>query len=761
MSPSEIYKRSSEYHRFPKAGKLAIVPTKPLSEQSDLALAYSPGVAGPCLEIADDPAQAAYLTARSNLIAVISNGTAVLGLGNIGPLASKPVMEGKAVLFKKFAGLDVFDIEINETDPDKLIEIIAALEPTFGGINLEDIKAPECFYIEKKLSERMNIPVFHDDQHGTAIIVSAAVLNGLKVVGKNIEDVRLVTSGAGAAAIACVDLLVSLGMKRENIIISDSLGIVYAGRQEQMDENKAGYATTHAARTLAEAMIDADIFLGLSVANVVTADMAATMAPKPLILALANPVPEILPDEVKKVRDDAIIATGRSDFPNQVNNVLCFPFIFRGALDVGATTINESMKLACVRAIADLAQAEGTDVVSNAYGGEIHRFGPDYIIPKPFDPRLIVSVSMVVAQAAMDTGVATRPIQDMESYRHQLESMVYQSGLVMRPIYAQAKEKMMRVVFAEGEEERVLRAAQIMVDDGLCHPILIGRPDVINRRIERLGLRLQEGENIALIDPNKDSRYTTYWQTYHQIMERSGVSPDVAKMLVRTNPTIIAALAVYLGDADTMIAGTIGRYDKHLGHMLPIIGIDPDCENAAALSLLVMEDGPLFFCDPYVNDDPNACEIADMTLLAAEQIKKYGITPKIALVSQSSFGSKTTPSACKMQEAFEILSTFHPDLEIEGEMQADAALCDKIRTSIFPNSRLKGAANLLVMPSLDVANVAFNLAKVLGKGLPVGPLLMGTLKPGHIVTPSTTVRGLIDMCVLAAVDAQTKAQKES
>lgn len=753
---SDIYKESSNYHRFPKPGKLEITATKPMADQRDLALAYSPGVAGPCLEIQENPACVADLTARSNLIAVVTNGTAVLGLGNIGPLAAKPVMEGKAVLFKKFAGIDVFDIEIAENDPDKLIDIIASLEPTFGGINLEDIKAPECFYVEKKLSERMKIPVFHDDQHGTAIIVSAAILNGLLLVEKDIRDVRVAVSGAGAAAIACLDLLVLLGVKPSNITICDSTGVVHSERTDKLDEFKEKYAKKTDARTLADALVDADIFLGLSVAGVVSGEMVAKMAPNPLILALANPVPEILPDEIKKVRTDAIIATGRSDFPNQVNNVLCFPFIFRGALDVGATCINEAMKIACVKAIAHLAQVEGTDVVSNAYGGEIHRFGPDYIIPKPFDPRLVAEVSAVVAEAAMETGVATRPIADLEAYRYKLEDIVYKSGMVMRPIMNKAKEKMMRVAFAEGEEERVLRAVQILVDEGLCRPTLIGRPSVIIKRIERLGLRLTANEEFDLIDPNNDSRYQKYWQEYHHIMERNGVSPSTAKTLVRTNSTIIAALAVRLGDVDTMIAGTTGRYDKHLNHVLPIVGISPLHANAAALSLLVLDDGVLFISDPYVNQDPNVDQIVDMTVMAAQQIQNYGITPKIALVSHSNFGSRTCPSAVKMRQAVEILRDLHPDLEVEGEMQADSALSETIRRDVFPNSRLSGKANLLIMPSMDVANVAVNLSKIIGHGLPVGPILLGTDKSAHVVTPSITVRGLVNMGALAAVDAQAK-----
>lgn len=753
---SDIYQRSLDYHRFPTPGKLSVTPTKPLEDQQDLALAYSPGVAAASRLIAQDPAEVATLTSRGNLIAVVTNGTAVLGLGNIGPLAAKPVMEGKAVLFKKFAGIDVFDIEINELDPDKLIDIVVALEPTFGGINLEDIKAPECFYIERELSKRLKIPVFHDDQHGTAIIVAAAILNGLKLVKKDISKVKLVTSGAGAAALACVDLLVALGLEPQNIIVTDSKGVIYHGRPHQMDENKVRYAVDTTHRSLADAMIDADIFLGLSVAGVVTGEMVATMAEKPLIMALANPDPEILPDDVKRVRSDAIIATGRSDYPNQVNNVLCFPFIFRGALDVGATTINQAMKVACVRALASLAEAESSDVVSAAYGGEIHRFGPEYLIPKPFDPRLFVELSCVVAQAAMETGVATRPLTDMAKYREQLNAFVYRSNMVMRPVFETAKQAPQRVAFAEGEEERVLQAIQTLVDEGLAHPILIGRPSVIEKRIEKLGLRLKLGQDFEIIDPSNDNRYTTYWKAYHQIMQRRGISPAVAKILVRTNTTIIGAMTVHLGDADTMICGTIGRYGVHLDHILQILGLAPEQNIAAALSALIVDQGIIFMCDTNVNSELSSDEIAEMTILAAEQVKRFGIQPKVALLSHSNFGSSMSPSALKMQDVLEKIKQRAPGLEVDGEMHADSALSEDIRARTLPNSTLTGSANLLVMPTLDSANIAFNLAKVIGNGLSIGPILLGTEKPAHILTPSITVRGIVNMAALAVVDAQVR-----
>lgn len=757
MKP-DIYKDSLDYHRSPTPGKLSVHPTKPLAEQRDLALAYSPGVAAASRAIAENPAEAATLTIRSNLIAVISNGTAVLGLGNIGPLAAKPVMEGKAVLFKKFAGIDVFDLEINENDPDKLVDMIAALEPTFGGINLEDIKAPECFYIEQKLHERMKIPVFHDDQHGTAIIVCAAILNGLLLVKKDISKVKLVTSGAGAAALACLDLLVALGLNPKNVILCDSAGVVYKNRKEHMDDSKKRYACDTSNRTLAEALIGADIFLGLSVGNVVSRDMIKPMAPNPLILALANPDPEILPEDVREVRSDAIIATGRTDYPNQVNNVLCFPFIFRGALDVGATTINLEMKIACVKAIANLAQAEGSDVATSAYGGELHNFGPHYIIPKPFDPRLIMEIAPVVAKAAMETGVATRPITDMDAYRQKMSEYVYRSAMVMKPIFQQAKQNPKRVSFVEGEDMRVLRAIQILVDEGIAKPILIGRPLVIEKRIKRLSLRIKEGEDFEIIDPNKDIRYNRYWQAYHELTQRKGISPDVAKILTRTSPTVIGALTVHLGDADTMICGAIGRYHIHLEHIRQIFGFDDEYRNKlAALGVLIREDGILFITDPYVNPDPSLEQICQMTLMAADQVRRFGLTPKVALLSHSSFGAGTTPSACKMRQATAWLHANASDLEVEGEMHADAALSEVIRQQIFPNSKLQGQANLLIMPNLDAANIAFNMAKALWDALTVGPILLGCPKPVHIVTPSVTPRGLVNMAALAVVDAESKA----
>jgi malate dehydrogenase (oxaloacetate-decarboxylating)(NADP+) len=759
--PNSIYKQSLDYHRKKPYGKLEITPTKPLSERHDLALAYSPGVAEPCRAIVKDPLQVAELTARSNLIAVITNGTAVLGLGNIGPLAAKPVMEGKAVLFKKFAGIDAFDLEIKETDPDKLVDIIASLEPTFGGINLEDIKAPECFYIEKKLKERLKIPVFHDDQHGTAIIVGAAVLNGLQLVNKKIENVRLVVSGAGAAALACLDLLVEMGLSLENIIVCDSQGVLHKNRQESIDESKKIYARETSFRTLGEAIEGADIFLGLSVAGVMTEDMVRKMASKPLILALSNPEPEISPALVKQVRDDAIIATGRSDFPNQVNNALCFPYIFRGALDVGATTINQAMKIACVKAIAKLAQAESSDVVSNAYGGEVHRFGPDFIIPKPFDPRLFIEVAYVVAEAAMKTGIATRPINDMNAYRDQLGAFIYESGKVMSPIFARAKrelKKPIRIAFAEGEEPRVLQAIQTLVDEKIGTPILVGRPDVIARRISALGLRIKQDTDFEIVDPNQDARYHLYWSAYHRLTERKGISPDVAKTFVRTNTTIIASLMVHLGDADAVLCGSIGRYTEHFRHIKQILGPEPEASHCAALCALIWENKPLFICDPYVNVDPSAEQLAQMTLLSVEQIKRFGIIPKVALISHSNFGSSRIESARKMQQVLTILEQKTPDLEVEGEMHADAALCAEIRKQIFPHSKLKGSANLLVMPNIESANIAFNIGKSMGNGLSIGPILMGIKGKAHILTSSVTVRGIINMAALAVVDAQERLE---
>ncbi len=743
------------YHRLPKPGKLEIVATTPMATQRDLALAYSPGVATASLAVAADPAEAANLTARSNLVGVITNGTAVLGLGAIGPLAAKPVMEGKAVLFKKFAGIDVFDIELAENDPERLVEVIAALEPTFGGINLEDIKAPECFIVEQALRARLKIPVFHDDQHGTAIIVGAAVLNGLQIVGKKIGEAKLVCSGAGAAALSCLDLLVKLGLKRENVTVSDIVGVVYEGRAEQMDPWKAQYARRTKARTLGEIIDGADIFLGLSAGNVLKRDMVARMADNPLVLALANPTPEILPEEVLAVRQDAIIATGRSDYPNQVNNVLCFPFIFRGALDVGATTINDEMKITCVRALAALAQAESSDVAALAYGTGPTTFGRDYIIPRPFDPRLLVQLAPEVARAAMDSGVATRPIADFEAYRQHLSEFVFRSGLAMKPVFERARKAPKRVIYAEGEDERVLRAAQVLVDEKVAFPMVIGRPEIVARRIAQHGLRLQPGTDLEIINPASDPRYPDYVATYHGLMERKGVSPDLARTLVRTNSTIIAALAVHKGDADAMICGTVGRFPIHLQMIDDIIGRQPEARNLYALSLLILPGGTLFLCDTYVNDNPSAADICEMTRLAAEEVRRFGVEPKVALLSHSSFGSSHSASAAKMQEALRLLSVQAPGLEVEGEMHADAALSPEIRARIFPNSKLKGVANLLVMPTLDAANIAFNLLKQAGNGLSVGPILLGAAKACHIVTPSVTARGIVNASAIAVVDAAT------
>ena len=745
------------YHRYPKPGKLEVTATKPLANQHDLALAYSPGVAAACDAIVEDPAEASHLTARANLVAVVTNGTAVLGLGAIGPLAAKPVMEGKAVLFKKFAGIDVFDIELDERDPDKLVDIVAALEPTFGAINLEDIKAPECFEIEGRLRERMSIPVFHDDQHGTAIIVGAAIYNGLRLVGKDLGEVKLVTSGAGAAALACLDLLLSLGVKRENVWATDIAGVVYEGRAEEMDPWKARYAQKTDARKLAEVIEGADVFLGLSAPGVLKPEMVARMADKPIILALANPDPEILPEAALAARSDAIIATGRSDYPNQVNNVLCFPFIFRGALDVGATTINEEMKLACVKALADLALAEPSEVVAKAYGGEAGRFGPEYLIPSPFDPRLILEIAPAVAKAAMDSGVAARPIEDFAAYRQRLTQFVFRSGLVMKPIFERAQRDPKRVIYAEGEDERVLRAIQVVVDEGLAKPIAVGRPEVVAARIERLGLRIEPGRDFDLINPESDPRYNDYWQAYHRLTEREGVSPDRARTVVRTNNTVIAALAVRLGDADAMLCGVEGRYTRHLGYITNVIGLAEDAHDVSALSLLIVPSGTYFLADTHVTPEPSAQEIVEMTVQAAAHLRRFGIEPKVALLSHSSFGSRDTPSALKMREALKVLHADHPDLEVEGEMHADAALDEAVRQRIFPSSRLTGQANLLIMPNLDAANIAFNLVKALGEGLPVGPILIGTAAPAHILTPTVTARGVVNMSAIAVVDAQDRA----
>ncbi len=742
-----------EYHRLPRPGKISILPTKSLTSQRDLGLAYSPGVAAACEEIVRDPAQAMELTARANLIAVISNGTAVLGLGAIGPLAAKPVMEGKAVLFKKFAGIDCFDIEVNERDPDKLVEIIASLEPTFGGINLEDIKAPECFIVERKLRERLKIPVFHDDQHGTAITVGAAILNGLKVVGKDLAKVQLVVSGAGAAALACLDLLVKMGLPPEHITVTDIKGVVYQGRKEEMDPDKARYARETKARTLDEVIDGADVFLGLSAGRVLKPEMLQKMAARPLILALANPEPEIRPELAKQVRPDSVIATGRSDYPNQVNNVLCFPFIFRGALDVGATTITAEMELAAVHAIAELAQAETAEQVALAYGIETISFGAEYLIPRPFDPRLIARVAPAVAQAAMDSGVATRPIADLGAYRESLAQFVYHSGLIMKPLFAAAKALPKRIVYAEGEDERVLRAVQIVVDEGMAQPTLIGRPPVIEQRIERLGLRVRPGKDFDLVNPEHDPRYRDYWSTYHKLTERKGVSPEYAKIEMRRRHTLIGAMLMHKGEADGMLCGTFGTHALHLHYVDQVIGLAPGIRHYAAMNALVMPNRTVFICDTYVTPDPDAEHIAEMTMLAAEEVKRFGLAPKVALLSASNFGSIDLPSPRKMQRALALLHERAPDLEVEGEMHGDAALSEEIRLKVFPSTRLRGQANLLIMPTLDAANIAFNLLKTAaGDGVTVGPILLGAARAVHILTPSATVRRLVNMTALTVVD---------
>ena len=750
----ELREGALEYHRLPTPGKIGIVATKPLANQRDLALAYSPGVAAACLAIAGDEKEASGLTARANLVAVVTNGTAVLGLGAIGPLAAKPVMEGKAVLFKKFAGIDVFDIEIAERDPEKLVEVIAALEPTFGGINLEDIKAPECFEIEAKLRRRLKIPVFHDDQHGTAIIVGAAIRNALRIVAKPLAQVKLVASGAGAAAIACLDLLVDMGLPVENIIVTDKYGVVWRGRKEEMDPRKERYAKATNARSLGEVIGGADIFLGLSAPDVLKPEMVAKMAERPIIMALANPDPEIKPEAARAVRPDAIIATGRTDYPNQVNNVLCFPFIFRGALDVGATAINEAMKLACVEALANLALAEPSDVVAAAYGDTPLTFGPDYLIPKPFDPRLILELAPAVAKAAMDSGVATRPITDFSAYRQRLTQFVFRSGLVMKPLFDRARADPKRVVYAEGEDERVLRAVQQVLDDGLAKPIIIGRRDVVSRRIERLNLRLKLDDGVTLVDPQDDPRYNGYWTLYHSLMERKGVSPDFARALVRTRTSVIAALMVRRGEADAMLCGAIGQYHRHLRHLVDILGLMPGVTAPAALSALILPKGTYFICDTYVVDDPSADQLAEMTMRAADALRYFGFEPKVGLLSHSNFGSADAPSARKMRQVFALLRERAPTLEVEGEMHADAALSEEIRQRIFPNALFKGSANLLIMPNLDAANIAFNALTVLAEGQPVGPILLGLNAPAHIVTPSVTVRGLVNMTAVAVSHAQ-------
>ncbi|ELQ5994003.1 NADP-dependent oxaloacetate-decarboxylating malate dehydrogenase [Cronobacter dublinensis] len=753
----QLKQSALDFHEFPVPGKIQVSPTKPLATQRDLALAYSPGVAAPCLEIAADPLAAHKYTARGNLVAVISNGTAVLGLGNIGALAGKPVMEGKGVLFKKFAGIDVFDIEIDEHDPDKVIDVVAALEPTFGGINLEDIKAPECFYIEQKLRERMNIPVFHDDQHGTAIICTAAVLNGLRVVQKNISDVRLVVSGAGASAIACMNLLVALGMQKHNIVVCDSKGVIYKGREENMAETKAAYAIDdNGKRTLGEVIEGADIFLGCSGPKVMTQEMVKKMAASPLILALANPEPEIMPPLAKEVRPDAIICTGRSDFPNQVNNVLCFPFIFRGALDVGATAINEEMKLAAVHAIAELAHAEQSEVVASAYEDQELSFGPDYIIPKPFDPRLIVTIAPAVAKAAMDSGVATRPITDFDAYKDKLTEFVYKTNLFMKPVFNQARKDPKRVVLTEGEEPRVLHATQELITLGLAKPVLIGRPGVIEMRLKKLGLQMEAGKDFEIVNNESDPRYKEYWNEYYAIMKRRGITQEQAQRAVIGNSTVIAAIMVHRGEADAMICGTIGDYHEHFSVVQQIFGYRDGVKAAGAMNALLLPSGNTFIADTYVNDDPTPEQLAEITVMAAETVRRFGIEPKVALLSHSNFGSSDSPAASKMRETLALVRERAPELMIDGEMHGDAALVESIRNDRMPDSPLKGSANILIMPNVEAARISYNLLRVSSsEGVTVGPVLMGVAKPVHVLTPIASVRRIVNMVALAVVEAQT------
>jgi len=761
---SALREAALDYHRSPTRGKISVTPTKPLSNQRDLSLAYSPGVAYACLAIEEDPSLAHDYTSRGNLVGVVTNGTAVLGLGDIGPLAGKPVMEGKGCLFKKFAGIDVFDLELAERDPDKLIDIIAALEPTLGGVNLEDIKAPECFYIEKKLRERMNIPVFHDDQHGTAIISSAALLNGLELVGKRIGDVKLAVSGAGAAAIACLDVMVGLGVRRENIYVCDSKGVIREGREDfrsgKLDESKQRYCQRTEARTLADVVKGADVFLGCSAAGVLSVEMVTTMASQPIILALANPEPEIRPELAKAARPDCIIATGRSDYPNQVNNVLCFPYIFRGALDCGATKITEAMKLACVREIAALAKAEASDEVAAAYQGKELKFGPDYIIPTPFDVRLILRIAPAVAKAAEESGVATRPITDMEAYRQSLGRFVYQTGIFMRPVFAAAKAHPSRVVYAEGEDERVLRAVQVVLEEGLAKPILVGRPDVVKMRLERAGLRMQPGRDFEIVDPESDSRFREYWEAYRGLMAREGVTPEVAKSAVRRSNTLISALMLRRGEADAMICGLVGRYDAHLEHVRNVIGRRAGAHVLAAMNAVMTEEHTLFITDTFVNEQPSAEELADIALMAAAEVRRFGVPPKVAFVSHSIFGSSQRASAQRMRQAHALFRERAPaDIESDGELQGDAALSEPVRKGYLPETTLSGAANLLVLPNLDAANILFNVLKMTGsKGVTVGPILLGAALPAHILTPSATVRRIVNMTALAVADAAEAVQ---
>jgi malate dehydrogenase (oxaloacetate-decarboxylating)(NADP+) len=750
-----------EYHRVPTPGKISVTPTKTLVNQRDLALAYSPGVAYACLAIKENPQEAASLTSRANLVAVITNGSAVLGLGNIGALAGKPVMEGKGCLFKKFAGIDVFDIEINESDPNKIVEIIASLEPTFGGINLEDIKAPECFYIERALRERMKIPVFHDDQHGTAIIAAAAVLNGLSLVKKDIRKVKLACSGAGAAAIACLDQLVSLGLQMENILITDAKGVVYQGRSEGMDPIKARYARPTSARTLGDIVEGADVFLGLSAGGVLKPDMVKRMARDPLILALANPTPEIVPEEAKAVRPDAIIATGRSDYPNQVNNVLCFPFLFRGALDVGATTINEEMKSAAVRAIAELAHAEMSDVVTAAYGNQRLEFGPDYLIPAPFDPRLIERIAPAVAKAAMDSGVATRPLSDIEAYRRRMARFMYQSGASMESVFAAAKIARKRIALAEGEDDRVLRAAQVIVDEGLATPVLVGRTEVVTQRMQALCLRLKPGVDCEVVSFENDSRYEEAWHEYYGLARRGGVTQTLAKEAMRTRSTLISAMLLRRGDVDCMLCGTSGAFYDHLNYVCQVIGLRQGVRTWGTMNMLIIGGRPLFLCDTYVNHDPSSEQLADLTLLAAEEVRRFGLIPSVALLSHSSFGSADSPSSQKMRDALTLIQARTPDLSVEGEMHGDAALSKRVLDRVFPDSTLTAEANLLMMPNLDAGNIAYNLLRAAaGGGITVGPILLGAAKSTHILTQTATVRGILNMTALAVVDAAQAGMHE-
>ena len=752
---AELRRAALEYHEFPTPGKVAIHATKQMVNQHDLALAYSPGVAAACEEIVADPANAWRYTSRGNLVAVVTNGTAVLGLGNIGPLASKPVMEGKGVLFKKFAGIDVFDLEINELNVDKLVDIIAALEPTFGGINLEDIKAPDCFYVERKLRERMNIPVFHDDQHGTAIVVGAALLNGLKVVGKKIDEVKLVTSGAGAAALACLNLLVKLGLPKKNIFVTDLAGVVYQGRVELMDPDKSEFAQDTAYRTLSEAMVGADVFLGLSAGGVLKAPAVVSMAANPIIFALANPTPEIMPEEVKAVRSDAIMATGRTDYPNQVNNVLCFPYIFRGALDSGATTITDEMEIAAVRAIAELAQAEQNDVVAAAYAGTTLVFGPEYLIPKPFDPRLMMKIAPAVARAAAESGVAARPVTDYEAYEEKLQSFVYASGNAMKPIFSQAKRALRRnVAYAEGEDRRVLRAVQVVVDEGLARPWLVGRASVIQARIGKLGLRLQQGRDYEIVNIDDDPRYRDFWQTYHQMTERKGITEQFAKIEMRRRLTLITCMLLHKGEVDGMICGTWGSTAQHLAHIDQIIGRRAGVQTYACMNGLILPGRQVFLVDTHVNYDPTAEQLAEITILAAEEMLRFGVSPKAALLSHSNFGSSNLPSAIKMREALALIQAKAPWLDVDGEMHGDAALDADYRRELMPRSTLVGEANLLVLPNIDAANISYNLLKTAaGGGIAIGPVLLGAAKPAHILTPSATVRRIVNMTALTVADA--------